>query len=193
MKESIEQVVANYTAAEQALKAIAAQTEELGAASARVDLAWSSLESAGETLDQSRGKLEELARALHDSSAAMASMSHEMAAAATALTEIEPERLVSVGEETQAEVHKLGTRLQQLVEARTSAVTDAIVASIGVVRTDLASEMKELTSRQDQSRLSLETLEASTDRVVQRQSIVIALSGLAGLLAAIACAIALLR
>jgi hypothetical protein len=58
------------------------------------------------------------------------------------LLRIDPERMVESAEETQAEVHKLGTRLQQVVEARAAAVTDTVVSSVDGLGSDLREDIK---------------------------------------------------
>lgn len=203
MSSELERVIRDFSAAEKALHSLVEQTQSLQTAQSRVDIAFTALETAGTAVGDSHQSLQELASTLADTAAALRASALRAEAATQALLQVDPERLVDVGEETQAEIHKLGTGLRTIIEssassttstvvatieARTSATTDAVVSSVSGTRAEIAGDVRTLSHQLEKNQAEIEHIQSSLLRVATRQTWTLIVVCLAALLAGLAAA-----
>lgn len=133
MSSELQQAVSDFSQAEEALRSLLAHVQTLESATTTVNDARTAVHQASNTLIESQQTLHAFASRIGDLIETLRSITQQTGAAAVALESIDPERLVTVGEETQAELHKLGTRLfadmQTLHDASIDAMHNAIAAA----------------------------------------------------------------
>ncbi len=194
MTADLEQVIEDFSAAEKALQSLVEHASQLQSTHSKLETTFATLDTTQRVVGQSHEALQQLASGLADTAAALRSAVDAAAEAlqqsaartdeaAHALRSVDPERLVAVGEETQAEVHKLGTKLQQVVEARTSAVTDSLIASVSGTRAEIAGDVRSLSNQLESNRGDVVRVAGELENVARRQTLLLVLTAAAVLLA----------
>ena len=162
---TVESVVQQFSAAESALRELVIRSEELASAELRVDQARASVELATTDLGRSREAVESGATGLHSLAKQLERTAREFTSAAQALNEMKPDEIMTVGEETQAIVHQLGTRLGKtkdelvglhqgnsaLITAVQQSVSD-VRASVGDVRIAISSVVSQVSNDANETR-----------------------------------------
>lgn len=169
MTSSIQKVVDDFRDAEAALRALADQVNTLKRTESRVDIAWASLEQAGEALGASQETLAGLINAIDKASIALGESSAELQEVANALLALDQERIIGVGEQTRVEVQQLNASLREVVEARTSAVTDAVVATVRSASSDHGSQLRTVTATMEETARALAALDTEVNGLARRQ------------------------
>jgi chromosome segregation ATPase len=113
----LEKAIRDFASAEDALRDIIQGSEALASAEAQVDLAFQNVETALEALGHSRMSLSKGAEALGGTASDLHAVASQLRVVLETLQEIDPAEIARVNEETQAELHKVGTRLKQAIDA----------------------------------------------------------------------------
>ncbi len=204
---SIDSVLASFSAAEQALRKIIEESESLSAAETRIDGAFTSLRSADKTLREASAALDSTAARTRAMAETLAATAEQFYNAAQALNEINPAEIAEVGQQTQAELHKLGTKLQQALAERTQetqtelhalstrleqTIADAdskplIEAAKIMILQSQAEQSERVRAKVDEAVAVMESrtaqLESTARENVRRQNMTIACSAIAAVLA----------
>lgn len=156
MSSELQRAVSDFSQAEEALRSLLAHVQTLESATTAVNDARTAVHTAGTTLNESQQTLHAIASRIGDLIETLGSVTQQTGAAAVALENIDPERLVTVGEETQAELHKLGTRLFADMQTLHGAAIDAMHDAMAAAR----DASKEQTDELAQKLASLNTVAA---------------------------------
>lgn len=192
---SLETVLSNFSAAEQALRELVEGSKSLAAAETRVDVAFTSLKGADATLTDSRATLDRSADRVVSLATVLEDTAEQFRVAAAALNQLNPAEIAEVGQETQAELHKLGTRLEQVIrEADSAPMIEA--AKVLILQTQ-AEQAERVRAKVDEAVTLVQNrttaLETALLGIARRQTIAVAFSIVAALLAAVAVVATFLR
>ncbi|MEI7059382.1 hypothetical protein WBG06_26415 [Nocardioides sp. CCNWLW239] len=123
MTTTLKDVVSGFRQAELALSDIIKNAESLGTAEAKVTAAVNTVENARNDLSMAQNQVTASAGKLGDLAEEVQVLAARFAKFADVLDEIDPVEMIRIAEETQSEVHKLGTRITQALANETNRLT----------------------------------------------------------------------
>lgn len=149
MTTTLKDVVSGFRQAELALSDIIKNAESLGTAEAKVTAAVNAVENARNDLSTAQSQVTASAGRLGDLAEDVQVLAARFAKLADVLDEIDPVEMIRVAEETQSEVHKLGTRITQALANETNRLTAETVRlanEVTAARADLGTLATSITT-----------------------------------------------
>ncbi len=141
----LERLIEQFTGAEAALREFVGQTDRLAKAEDRLVEARSELDTATGVLGEANQAVDTGVTALADAARQLGEITARIGELIEMVSDLDPAEFARIGEATQAEIHKLGTRLTEQIDA----IGEANARGLADLKSDHAETCARVEARQD--------------------------------------------